>query len=83
VIALVYQESGGVTVIWRGAGLRGAGISVLTMGVNIGQQTRHTLAMMANSGGPRNSVGLGEMKANVHAAHLKTPKSLIAAVPAT
>ena len=77
VIVLVHQESGGVTVIETGVGLRGAGVSVLIIAVPIGQQTRHTLAMTANSGG-----ALGEMKASVHAAHLTTPWSLIAAAPA-
>ena len=50
---------------------------MLIIAVPIGQQTRHTLAMTANSGG-----ALGEMKASVHAAHLTTPRSLIAAAPA-
>jgi len=87
---LVYQESGGVNVKETGVGLRGAGISVLTKGVNIGHQTRHTLAMMANSDGLKiQTVGgakvtqFGEMKASVHAAHLTTPWTLIAAAPAT
>jgi hypothetical protein len=81
VIALVYQESGEVNVIRTGVELRGAVNYVLEKGVHIGQQTRHTLAMMANSDGatPVQTRQLGEMKASVRAVRT-TPWTLIVAV---
>jgi|TARA_Y100000588_G_scaffold395001_1_gene518998 hypothetical protein len=73
VTGLVYQENGEANVTKKDVAPRKAALFVRGVVVNIGPQTRHMLATTESLDGV-----LGEMRANVHAAQVKTTSLLIA-----